>query len=113
MLELQAEEPLEPRPLATPARDQPAEHRVVGERVGQRRAEPIRLGRGGGADESLWRSQADERIRTADPFITSEVLYQLSYVGVGDDGIDRAADPVARTNVQSAADPLRPAEYLG
>src|SRR4051812_10528062 len=25
--------------------------------------------------------QADERIRTADPFITSEVLYQLSYVG--------------------------------
>jgi hypothetical protein len=24
---------------------------------------------------------ADERIRTADPFITSEVLYQLSYVG--------------------------------
>ena len=29
-----------------------------------------------GADE------ADERIRTADPFITSEVLYQLSYVGV-------------------------------
>ncbi len=33
-----------------------------------------------------WRSpalspRADERIRTADPFITSEVLYQLSYVG--------------------------------
>jgi hypothetical protein len=26
--------------------------------------------------------KADERIRTADPFITSEVLYQLSYVGV-------------------------------
>ena len=26
-------------------------------------------------------SRADERIRTADPFITSEVLYQLSYVG--------------------------------
>ena len=25
--------------------------------------------------------KADERIRTADPFITSEVLYQLSYVG--------------------------------
>ncbi len=24
---------------------------------------------------------ADARIRTADPFITSEVLYQLSYVG--------------------------------
>ena len=26
--------------------------------------------------------EADERTRTADPFITSEVLYQLSYVGV-------------------------------
>ncbi len=26
-------------------------------------------------------SQADARIRTGDPFITSEVLYQLSYVG--------------------------------
>ncbi len=25
--------------------------------------------------------EADERTRTADPFITSEVLYQLSYVG--------------------------------
>ena len=27
------------------------------------------------------RLEADARIRTADPFITSEVLYQLSYVG--------------------------------
>ena len=27
------------------------------------------------------RYKADARIRTADPFITSEVLYQLSYVG--------------------------------
>ena len=27
------------------------------------------------------RGKALERIRTADPFITSEVLYQLSYVG--------------------------------
>ena len=27
--------------------------------------------------------EADARIRTADPFITSEVLYQLSYVGRG------------------------------
>jgi Polysaccharide biosynthesis protein len=26
-------------------------------------------------------SEADARIRTGDPFITSEVLYQLSYVG--------------------------------
>lgn len=28
-------------------------------------------------------TKADERNRTADPFITSEVLYQLSYVGPG------------------------------
>ena len=28
-------------------------------------------------------AEADARIRTADPFITSEVLYQLSYVGGG------------------------------
>ena len=27
--------------------------------------------------------QADARTRTGDPFITSEVLYQLSYVGKG------------------------------
>ena len=27
-------------------------------------------------------NEADARTRTADPFITSEVLYQLSYVGV-------------------------------
>ena len=30
-------------------------------------------------DGPSWK--ADARIRTADPFITSEVLYQLSYVG--------------------------------
>ena len=28
-------------------------------------------------------SEADARTRTGDPFITSEVLYQLSYVGSG------------------------------
>ncbi len=27
--------------------------------------------------------EADARTRTGDPFITSEVLYQLSYVGEG------------------------------
>jgi integrase len=32
----------------------------------------------------LQKKRADARIRTADPFITSEVLYQLSYVGRGD-----------------------------
>jgi hypothetical protein len=31
---------------------------------------------------SLWHApKADAQIRTGDPFITSEVLYQLSYVG--------------------------------
>jgi hypothetical protein len=29
------------------------------------------------------RAEADGRTRTGDPFITSEVLYQLSYVGEG------------------------------
>ena len=30
--------------------------------------------------------RADARNRTGDPFITSEVLYQLSYVGGGGQG---------------------------
>jgi hypothetical protein len=30
-----------------------------------------------------WLNKADAQIRTGDPFITSEVLYQLSYVGDG------------------------------
>jgi hypothetical protein len=30
--------------------------------------------------------EADARTRTADPFITSEVLYQLSYVGTEPEG---------------------------
>ena len=33
-------------------------------------------------EKSLQIGEADARTRTADPFITSEVLYQLSYVGV-------------------------------
>ena len=36
-----------------------------------------------GAAEKAWLSEADARTRTGDPFITSEVLYQLSYVGSG------------------------------
>ena len=32
--------------------------------------------------------RADARTRTGDPFITSEVLYQLSYVGVCRDFLD-------------------------
>ena len=31
--------------------------------------------------KSLLIEEADARTRTGDPFITSEVLYQLSYVG--------------------------------
>ena len=31
--------------------------------------------------QTAWLSEADARTRTGDPFITSEVLYQLSYVG--------------------------------
>ena len=31
--------------------------------------------------DPAWLSEADARTRTGDPFITSEVLYQLSYVG--------------------------------
>jgi hypothetical protein len=31
--------------------------------------------------ETAWLREADARTRTGDPFITSEVLYQLSYVG--------------------------------
>jgi hypothetical protein len=33
------------------------------------------------AHETTLASEADGRTRTGDPFITSEVLYQLSYVG--------------------------------
>jgi hypothetical protein len=32
---------------------------------------------------------------------------------VGDDGIDRAADPATRTNVQPAEDSRAPVEYMG
>ena len=39
----------------------------------------IRAGRSG--KKSLEIGRADARTRTGDPFITSEVLYQLSYVG--------------------------------
>ena len=34
-------------------------------------------------DDSALDREADARTRTGDPFITSEVLYQLSYVGQG------------------------------
>jgi hypothetical protein len=38
-------------------------------------------------DETPARAQADAGTRTPDPFITSEVLYQLSYVGACLDAI--------------------------
>ena len=41
--------------------------------------------------ETAPESQADARTRTGDPFITSEVLYQLSYVG-GDADCSRGSD---------------------
>jgi hypothetical protein len=34
--------------------------------------------------------EADGGTRTPDPIITSDVLYQLSYVGAGVDGSDRS-----------------------
>jgi hypothetical protein len=39
-----------------------------------------------GRAETTWLREADARTRTGDPFITSEVLYQLSYVGPTDVG---------------------------
>ena len=40
-------------------------------------------------------ARADARIRTGDPFITSEVLYQLSYVGGRDESSDGSRRPLA------------------
>jgi hypothetical protein len=45
------------------------------------RPSTIRIPAKHGAAVSSGSYRADARIRTADPFITSEVLYQLSYVG--------------------------------
>jgi hypothetical protein len=50
--------------------------RPLSARNGQRRDKSPERGSVFGSN-----NQADARIRTADPFITSEVLYQLSYVG--------------------------------
>jgi hypothetical protein len=65
--------------------------------------------------------EADARIRTGDPFITSEVLYQLSYVGLtASDGsgamgpgaarwgprvVDAVVAAQAATTARSATDP--------
>ena len=55
--------------------------------------------RQGRVGKALQTSRADERIRTADPFITSEVLYQLSYVGVP----GNASSPSIHRQTASAA----------
>ena len=59
-------------------------------------AMPVNQAKAGGADgASSGRTlQAGERTRTADPFITSEVLYQLSYAGAA--GKFRRLAPSAR-----------------
>ena len=44
------------------------------------RAEPA-IRRGRRRKKSLQSERADARTRTGDPIITSDVLYQLSYVG--------------------------------
>ena len=57
--------------------------------------------------------KADERIRTADPFITSEVLYQLSYVGPrpapGPRAAKSSAPGAGRTAPRTAGGRGRPA----
>src|SRR5205809_5235133 len=47
--------------------------------------------------------QADARTRTGDPFITSEVLYQLSYVGSGPTVAGREPKTGTPTGYESAA----------
>src|SRR5438034_1230959 len=50
--------------------------------AGARRVLVVRTLRPSGGDRPIVQTgKADARTRTADPFITSEVLYQLSYVG--------------------------------
>jgi hypothetical protein len=49
--------------------------------------------------------EADARIRTGDPFITSEVLYQLSYVGeTASDGSGGSWPVAARHRGEDALD---------
>ena len=54
-------------------------------------------------------TKADARIRTGDPFITSEVLYQLSYVG--ESALDGIGDRRARVRPPSTRP--RPAGSAG
>ena len=51
----------------------------------------------------LQRQEADARTRTGDPFITSEVLYQLSYVGAGDMVAEAVGDAAERRGAGTVA----------
>jgi integrase len=67
-----------------PAERTPAAQAIRGARGGLGVREEYAEGRGEGLDAAAEPAsilEADARTRTGDPFITSEVLYQLSYVG--------------------------------
>jgi hypothetical protein len=49
--------------------------------------------------------EADAGTRTPDPFITSEVLYQLSYVGAAPDASEASAAPGDSPSVSAASPP--------
>ena len=56
----------------------------------------------GSTTRSGIRREADARTRTGDPFITSEVLYQLSYVGEARSGASIAPPPRPRCSGRSS-----------
>ena len=61
------------------------------------------------AEGRLFAAKADARIRTADPFITSEVLYQLSYVGATKRiAPPQSSSPTAATDMAGAAHKRHP-----
>ena len=68
--------------ILRPARPQPALGALAGG-VGRAGRRTCLCGSERGPVDRRGRSGADARNRTADPFITSEVLCQLSYVGLG------------------------------
>src|SRR6186713_2858769 len=60
--------------------------------------------RGSNYPRSRLHREADARTRTGDPFITSEVLYQLSYVGGGGNGSEVANHPFRRRTMHRSGD---------
>ncbi len=68
-----------------------------------RRGGASRSGRRGTRPPATTRSRADAGTRTPDPFITSEVLYQLSYVGVSQDPSPSRPAPAPRRRRAGAA----------